>query len=239
MKFLRLFILICMGLLGTAFAPDETVNGFYQTGLKFYNAKDYDHAIRYFNETLRLDPNNAQAFQGRANCYYSRGQYKDALADYQKAIFHNPSDSKLAAFVEQVKAKVKSLPDKSVAMPPPLPGNGMVDFKKDVSPILKNSCFACHVSDNDISTPVSDSVFEHRRQKEILNGIDSFPMGGQFPFPDDRPPLKQLDKMEKMIVKLRMPPEAQEKFHLGTPLSDVDRQLLLDWVAQTRKTLQP
>ncbi len=90
--------------LGTK-ALGATAADYYNAGLQLYNAQNYPQAIQYFNAAVSLDPNNAAALQGRANCYYAQGQYQQALADYQKvqAIQPNPQ---LASMIQALKAKV-------------------------------------------------------------------------------------------------------------------------------------
>ena len=41
---------------------------------------------------LRLDPNAASGFFGRAFAFGSRGEYDRAIQDYSAAIEHNPQD---------------------------------------------------------------------------------------------------------------------------------------------------
>lgn len=52
----------------------------------------YDQAISKFNEDIKIDPNNADAYNNRglAHQYYKRG-LDQALSDYSKAIEINPA----------------------------------------------------------------------------------------------------------------------------------------------------
>src|SRR5579859_6250292 len=85
--------------------PAGTADDDYQAGLKLYSARDYAQAIQRFNEAIQQDPNNIPALQARGNCYYFLGQYPNALGAYQKAMWRNPADGRLAAFVQYPKAK--------------------------------------------------------------------------------------------------------------------------------------
>ena len=100
-------------------ALSYTATDYNNAGLQLYNSKSYDQAIQYFSAALSLDPNNTTALQGRANCYYSQGQYSQALADYQKVQALNPSDAQLSQFVQALQAKVGSAP--RPGRPPRLP----------------------------------------------------------------------------------------------------------------------
>ncbi|HXL72710.1 MAG TPA: heme-binding domain-containing protein [bacterium] len=110
-----------------------------------------------------------------------------------------------------------------------------IDFHQTVLPILKDSCFACHVSGAAAPYAGSDPVMAKKTKKEVGDGLDALTMGDKFPFPDDDPASKQLKHLEKELSKGFMPPEAQAKLTLGLPLSDKNRKLLLDWVAQEKK----
>ena len=125
----------------------------------------------------------------------------------------------------------------------PLPADtsrqGLVDFKKEILPVIRDSCFACHVSNNAPPSVKLDAVLTTRRQKVIYDGLDSFVMGEKFPFPDERTPAKQLKKMEKLLLKDSMPPREQAQLQLGAPLSDQNRQLLVNWIEQIRPGFQP
>jgi tetratricopeptide (TPR) repeat protein len=48
--------------------------------------KDHDAAIRDFDETLRLNPRNAQGWNNRGTMYGRKKQYERALTDHTKAI---------------------------------------------------------------------------------------------------------------------------------------------------------
>ena len=84
----------------------------------------------------------------------------------------------------------------------------------------------------------TDPVMAKKIKKETGDSLDDFPMGDQFPFPDEEPVAKQLKHLEKELSKGLMPPEAQAKLGLGLPLSDKNRKILLNWVDQQKKTAQ-
>lgn len=103
----RIFFLLAIL---TAKAQAYTAADYYNAGLQLYNAKNYPQATQYFTAALSLDPNNAAALQGRANCYYAQGQYQQALTDYQKVLSLNPSNAQLSQFVQALQAKVGASP---------------------------------------------------------------------------------------------------------------------------------
>jgi len=51
----------------------------------------FDDAIRSYGDAIRLDPNNAEAYTGRASAHGSKGAPDLAIADYTKAIQLDPN----------------------------------------------------------------------------------------------------------------------------------------------------
>jgi len=113
-----------------------------------------------------------------------------------------------------------------------------IDFNKIVLPILKDSCYACHVAGADKPYTSKDPAIEKKIQKAVADGLDALTMGDKFPFPSEQSLGKQLHHLEKVLTKGFMPPESQAKYGIGQPLSDKNRKVLLKWVAQMQKTAQ-
>jgi tetratricopeptide (TPR) repeat protein len=53
----------------------------------------FDQAIADFTQALRLDPDNANAYNERGSAYAAKGDYDQALADYNQAIRLDPNDT--------------------------------------------------------------------------------------------------------------------------------------------------
>jgi|GEM_PF-2443016 hypothetical protein len=113
-----------------------------------------------------------------------------------------------------------------------------IDFHATIVPILKDSCFACHVPGAAAPYAGTDPVTAKKIKKEVGDGVDALTMGDKFPFADEDPAAKQLKHLEKELAKGFMPPKAQAKLSLGLPLSDKNRKILLSWVAQEKKKAQ-
>ena len=63
---------------------------------KFYNREDYlkeicSHAIPYFSQAVKLNPQYTPALLNRAYAYAILGEYKLAISDYNKALDLNPN----------------------------------------------------------------------------------------------------------------------------------------------------
>jgi tetratricopeptide (TPR) repeat protein len=54
---------------------------------------EYDQAIANYTETIRLNPNDADAYFNRAYTYGAKGLYDQAILDYTKAIRLEPDDA--------------------------------------------------------------------------------------------------------------------------------------------------
>lgn len=55
-------------------------------GKAFAEKGDWDHAIADFNEAIRLNPKDAEAFSGRAAAYEAKGDLVRAAADRDSAL---------------------------------------------------------------------------------------------------------------------------------------------------------
>ena len=54
-----------------------------ELGQKYLTELNYTEAVASFTEAIRLDPDNIQAYMGRAEAYLALGEYEKALADYR------------------------------------------------------------------------------------------------------------------------------------------------------------
>jgi tetratricopeptide (TPR) repeat protein len=66
---------------------------------RFYQAHDYDQAIKQYNTALAENPNSAPAYQGLGNCYYAKGDRAHAVPAYQRALALDPNNAGLKNFL--------------------------------------------------------------------------------------------------------------------------------------------
>lgn len=111
-----------------------------------------------------------------------------------------------------------------------------IEFEKTILPILRQSCFPCHMPGSLVLPPSVSPDVARKMRKESFKAQGDFEMNERFPFPNDNPAHKQLDFLEKEIKEKKMPPESRKKLGIGVSLSDTDRRILLKWVAQEKKT---
>jgi tetratricopeptide (TPR) repeat protein len=91
-------------------AYGATVAQYDDAGLELYNSQNYDQAAQYYAAALQLDPNNAAALMGAANCHYAQGQYADALTDYRKLQTLQPNNTQLTAFIQSIQSRMAPAP---------------------------------------------------------------------------------------------------------------------------------
>ena len=66
---------------------------YFQEGVKKARRGDYQGAIEDFTQALRLNPQDAIAFNNRGLAYANQGDYQPAIADYNQALRLNPQDA--------------------------------------------------------------------------------------------------------------------------------------------------
>lgn len=71
--------------------PIKPVDEFRLKGNKAYKYHDYREAIQFYNEAIKLDPNNAILYANRAASYNGLGLYHAGTSDGQKAVDLDPS----------------------------------------------------------------------------------------------------------------------------------------------------
>src|SRR5713101_3086141 len=66
---------------------------YYDRGLAFLDKNQLDPAIEDFDEAIRLNPKDADAFNARGDAYRGRKDPFRAIADYDQAIELKPNDA--------------------------------------------------------------------------------------------------------------------------------------------------
>jgi tetratricopeptide (TPR) repeat protein len=64
----------------------KDAEGYLRRGDEAYRKRDYDKALKAFDEAIRLDPTNALAFSCRGAVRFSKKEYDRAIADLDEAI---------------------------------------------------------------------------------------------------------------------------------------------------------
>jgi tetratricopeptide (TPR) repeat protein len=89
---------------------------FYDTGMTYYNNKDYDNAITQFSEAVKLDRNYALAYAYRGDANRKIGLYELAVIDLGEAVRLDPNNAWAYArrgaaslMISQYEAAIKDL----------------------------------------------------------------------------------------------------------------------------------
>jgi tetratricopeptide (TPR) repeat protein len=67
-----------------------TASEWFEKGLEAEQEGNIDDQIRFYSETIRLDPEYGTAYNNRGNAYHRKKEYQRAITDYNQAIFLNP-----------------------------------------------------------------------------------------------------------------------------------------------------
>ncbi len=119
-RFSAAILVLCFALLTSPRpmkAQGATADQYYQYGNRFYQAKDFVNAAKYYQAATQLNPNLVQAHQALGNCLYMQGKKAEALAEYQKTLALNPNNAQLAAYVNNLKAQVGTAPAAAATAP--------------------------------------------------------------------------------------------------------------------------
>src|SRR6202789_2729725 len=77
-------------------------------GQQLLNQKNFTQAAQYYYAAIKLDPNNAAAYQGLGTCYYMGGRKQDALTFYQRSLSIQPNNPQLSQFVQSLQSQLST-----------------------------------------------------------------------------------------------------------------------------------
>jgi len=75
----------------------------YNAAKNLYQEKDYDSALKKFQESVKMDNKFWQGYEGMGNCYFAKGEVRKAISAYEKSLLINPKNIKLAQWLEKYK----------------------------------------------------------------------------------------------------------------------------------------
>lgn len=83
----------------------------YQQGYGLSQAERHEEAIARFTQAIQLDPNNAEAYQGRAHAQVLTGNRSAAVRDYEQAaqLYRRRGDVAQANLLESMAAESRTL----------------------------------------------------------------------------------------------------------------------------------
>ncbi|MBY0357870.1 MAG: VWA domain-containing protein [Candidatus Obscuribacterales bacterium] len=105
-KFLILLLSCCL----PAFAADSN----YDFALRFFGAKDYVRALKYFDAAVDASPTNGEYHYWRGRCLANLKRAKEASAEY-KVAYLLADDPKIKGYCKQALAQYKKLPPSAIS----------------------------------------------------------------------------------------------------------------------------
>ncbi len=78
---------------GEGGTENRTAADWFKIAADFVGKGDYENAVSFFNRTIEMDPNMAEAYLFRGLAYRNMQKYKEALADYTKLLSIDPNSA--------------------------------------------------------------------------------------------------------------------------------------------------
>jgi hypothetical protein len=110
-------------------------------------------------------------------------------------------------------------------------------YKRDVKSIFMSSCFDCHSQSPRLpwysNVPLVHSLLESdmREAKEHLDFTNDFPFAGH------GTPKEDLEAIAESVRDKSMPPFRYRVMHRNSALTDSQRKMVLDWIANSERLL--
>lgn len=76
-----------------------------------YMQQRYADAVRYYTEALQIDGPNSSLYYNLGNSYYRKGEVGYAIANYERALRLDPSNSDARLNLQFVRSKIDNLPN--------------------------------------------------------------------------------------------------------------------------------
>lgn len=88
---------------GVETADSGAFNEYFNAGVQFYEAQQFEDALAYFEYCAQLNANQPSVYQYLGNIYFSLGRTQEAIAAYERVLELNPGDTELAAWLAEQK----------------------------------------------------------------------------------------------------------------------------------------
>jgi tetratricopeptide (TPR) repeat protein len=89
-------------------AQGASADQYVASGQQLLNQKNFTQAAQYYYAAIKIDPNNAAAYQGLGTCYYMGGRKQDALTFYQRSLSIQPNNPQLSQFVQSLQSQLST-----------------------------------------------------------------------------------------------------------------------------------
>ncbi|MHB9155659.1 MAG: FliG C-terminal domain-containing protein [Endomicrobiales bacterium] len=88
-------------------APQGLFGDYYQAGVQYYEAGQYEDALSYFEYCTQLDPAQDMAYRYLGNTYFTMGRPTEAVAAFEKALELKPEDQELKQWLSEQKNTIR------------------------------------------------------------------------------------------------------------------------------------
>lgn len=137
-----------------------------ELGQKYLTELNYTEAVASFTEAIRLDPDNIQAYMGRAEAYLALGEYEKALEDYRFVSQKTEEMTYTRAISYMGQAEVYEKIDKQDRA---LADYGLAKVLLTASDVGK----AESVSEDDIKIKLVEALYAHAMLSEKIKVYDN------------------------------------------------------------------
>ena len=137
-----------------------------ELGQKYLTELNYTEAVASFTEAIRLDPDNIQAYMGRAEAYLALGEYEKALEDYRFVSQKTEETPYTRAISYMGQAEVYEKIDKQDRA---LADYGLAKVLLTASDVGK----AESVSEDDIKIKLVEALYAHAMLSEKIKVYDN------------------------------------------------------------------
>ena len=93
---------------GGDFNKDFWMNAFFIRGLAYLNMKMYDKAIADYTQAIAINSKEDSLYNNRGVAYKGKGELKNALHDFEKAVELNPADELYQKNFQSTKEAIKA-----------------------------------------------------------------------------------------------------------------------------------
>jgi tetratricopeptide (TPR) repeat protein len=112
-KYEEAILILDRVLSSTQYLPQSVLAACYlRRGYSYGMKHDYIKAIADYNQVIKLEPENADAYYFRGLSHYAQGQTKLSLIDVQQAYKMDPNVKAYKIVLDKIKKKLESESDK-------------------------------------------------------------------------------------------------------------------------------
>jgi hypothetical protein len=110
-------------------------------------------------------------------------------------------------------------------------------YREKIEPIFKDKCMDCHSAHTVYPWYHQIPGVKQFIDSDIAEGREHLDFTDGYPFKSHATPQKDLDAIAEEVTEGDMPPLMYRLMHRGTGVTDSERQIILDWVKNSKELL--